>query len=86
MEMLLIARVKEKAASGRGRKFDVYRVQGDHGAEYAVWVNPVTGYACKCTCQYKVHHPSKRCKHMRKMDEQRREAPLYRRQPFSMMK
>jgi len=70
-----------------GERYDVYSVPGDHGADYPVWAR--NGFACRCPCAWKQHHPTSRCKHMLKLqgqlDEQRRTAPLYR-EPFALVK
>ena len=75
--MLRIAIVTEKAS---GNKFDVYRVSGDHGEDYAVWSR--NGYACRCPCKSRQFRADRRCKHMLKLqaalDERKATAPLHR--------
>ncbi len=82
--LTLVAKVAIKAS---GERYDVYRVPGDHGEDYAVWVSTTTGWPCRCNCKSRQFRGDKLCKHMVKMkqylDEQRRTAPLYR-QAFSM--
>ncbi len=84
MRMIKLATVTIRATHER---YDVYSVQGDHGTNYPVWARH--GYACRCWCGWKQHHPSGRCKHMLKLqvqlDEQRRTAPLAR-EPFALVK
>jgi len=74
--MLKLATVTQKAT---GHRYDVYAVPGSQ-SDYPVWAR--NGYACRCPCAWKAHHPSQRCKHILRLqqwlDEQRRTAPLYR--------
>ena len=60
--MLRIARVTEKAT---GHRYEVYRVTGDHGADYPVWAR--NGYACRCWCKDRTYRPHKPCKHMKRL-------------------
>ena len=83
--MIKIATVTLRETQAR---YSVYAVPGTAG-EYAVWVaNP--GYACYCSCKSRKFNPHRRCKHMvqlqAELDQQRREAPLYRKQPFDILK
>ncbi len=81
--MFKLAVVTEKKT---GHRYDVYSVPGSQSA-YPVWAR--NGYACRCPCAWKAHHPSQRCKHMvrlqAQLDEQRRTAPLAR-EPFAVLK
>ncbi len=82
--MLKIATVREKVS---GNTYDVYRVPGDKGSDYAVWVSTTTGWPCRCQCKSRQFRGDKLCKHMLKtkqyLDSQRRTLPLYRKE-FSM--
>ena len=86
MTLHKIATVTEKST---GYKYYCYSVpsESDPAKSYAVGVR--NGYACRCSCKDKRHHPSKRCKHILKLqaelDEQRRTAPLHR-EVFSMLR